>query len=440
MTVEIPASGGIGMLAQAVPLSDASGAQAKGDGPIPGTFDSVLGLLQFALGTGSAIPNEAQAGGARENRLEPDTKADPAPGTENAAAASALTILPGIPLPQAIPRPAAPGRQLPDTAHARALLADDAVAAQARPAIYRQEGGPPASTEAMSAASAARVQALVNAGLVAGSDGSGMTASASLQRGPATANPPLSLPAQVALFGDGAAATAATGAVAKPRAPGPEAAAQGVLGANAQPSGVAAGLMDQAVPEAGLAQTKPVTLPREQADTSRPDIPAANFVDTGGHGGEVADSNPAGPQSHSAPGIAGKPPGPDLSIARGASGGLEDLVDRLVDAREHLREVRGEIVLRHADFGAIRAHISDRIEGLHVALSNHDPDFAPSIQTALGDRSPQGQQQPSHSGSQHDASARPDRREAPEKAQQSPDARHSQKGRSAHHRDNSLFA
>lgn len=89
---------------------------------------------------------------------------------------------------------------------------------------------------------------------------------------------------------------------------------------------------------------------------------------------------------------------------------LEKLVERLVDARDRVREVRGELALRHAEFGLVRAQIVDRVEALQIALSSRDPDFAPSVQAALSERMP-------HSQSQHSASSNGHRDQGPPNGQ-----------------------
>lgn len=102
---------------------------------------------------------------------------------------------------------------------------------------------------------------------------------------------------------------------------------------------------------------------------------------------------PSAPLAHSSGEVA--PPGISRALEGPAAPhlaeALENLVERLADARDRVREARGEMVLRHTDFGAIRAQIAERAEGLQVALSSRDPDFAPSAQAALGERGPQGQ-------------------------------------------------
>lgn len=104
---------------------------------------------------------------------------------------------------------------------------------------------------------------------------------------------------------------------------------------------------------------------------------------------------PSAPFAHSSSETA--PPGISRALDGPASPhlaeALENLVERLADARDRVREARGEVVLRHTDFGAIRAQIAERSEGLQVALTSRDPDFAPSAQAALGERTPHGQSQ-----------------------------------------------
>lgn len=103
-------------------------------------------------------------------------------------------------------------------------------------------------------------------------------------------------------------------------------------------------------------------------------LPAPHF---GYSGGEIAP-----------PGISRALEGP---AAPHLAEALEHLVERLTDARDRGREARGEVMLRHTDFGAIRGQIAERAEGLQVALTSRDPEFSPSAQAALGERAPQGQ-------------------------------------------------
>jgi hypothetical protein len=70
-------------------------------------------------------------------------------------------------------------------------------------------------------------------------------------------------------------------------------------------------------------------------------------------------------------------------------GQLETLIDSLVQARESGRAARGEIVLRHAEFGAIAVSIDPGEGDLLARISSRDPGFAPAAQAALADRSSQ---------------------------------------------------
>jgi hypothetical protein len=71
-------------------------------------------------------------------------------------------------------------------------------------------------------------------------------------------------------------------------------------------------------------------------------------------------------------------------------GQLETLLDSLVQARESGRAARGEIVLRHAEFGAIAVRLDQHEGDLLARISSRDPGFAPAAQAALTERPSQG--------------------------------------------------
>lgn len=168
-------------------------------------------------------------------------------------------------------------------------------------------------------------------------------------------------------------------------------------------------------------------------------LPADGF--TGHRPGEL----PSAPLAHSGsetvlPGLSRAldgPASPHLAEA------LENLVERLADARDRVREARGEMVLRHTDFGSIRAQIVERTEGLQVALSSSDPDFAPSAQTALGERAAQTQSQQqgwSNGSSAHDQARRQGSRDAHADEAGAPGRQDPGGARTVPGRKNGLFA
>lgn len=84
---------------------------------------------------------------------------------------------------------------------------------------------------------------------------------------------------------------------------------------------------------------------------------------------------------HAMPAAAPAQPGPQ--------GQLESLIDSLVQARESGRSARGEIVLRHAEFGAIAVKLDQGEGDMLARISSRDPGFAPAAQAALAERQSQ---------------------------------------------------
>lgn len=106
----------------------------------------------------------------------------------------------------------------------------------------------------------------------------------------------------------------------------------------------------------------------------------------GGASPHAAIANPApwaGAAPASSPATA---PGP-LEAAR-----VEQLIDSLVDARESGRTARGEMNLRHGEFGAISLTLEQGESQLRATLSSRDPGFAPAAQAALAERAIASQQ------------------------------------------------
>ncbi|GMN01803.1 hypothetical protein MTsPCn3_05330 [Erythrobacter sp. MTPC3] len=65
---------------------------------------------------------------------------------------------------------------------------------------------------------------------------------------------------------------------------------------------------------------------------------------------------------------------------------LETLIDNLVQARENGRAARGDMILRHAEFGAVALHIDRSDADVKAVVSSRDPGFAPAAQAALAER------------------------------------------------------
>lgn len=86
-------------------------------------------------------------------------------------------------------------------------------------------------------------------------------------------------------------------------------------------------------------------------------------------------------------------PAPDVPRQNASSGSgappapahhqIELLIDNLAQARETGRSARGELLLRHAEFGSVTIQI-DGVQGdLRATLASRDPGFAPAAQAAL---------------------------------------------------------
>lgn len=62
---------------------------------------------------------------------------------------------------------------------------------------------------------------------------------------------------------------------------------------------------------------------------------------------------------------------------------IETLIDSLVQARETGRTARGEVVLRHAEFGTVNLQLESGQGDLRVTLASRDPGFVVAAQAAL---------------------------------------------------------
>ncbi|MXP30616.1 hypothetical protein [Parerythrobacter jejuensis] len=65
---------------------------------------------------------------------------------------------------------------------------------------------------------------------------------------------------------------------------------------------------------------------------------------------------------------------------------LETLIESLVTARESGKIARGDMVLRHAEFGTVTVQVDHAETDLKATLSSRDPGFAPAAKAALADR------------------------------------------------------
>lgn len=88
----------------------------------------------------------------------------------------------------------------------------------------------------------------------------------------------------------------------------------------------------------------------------------------------------------------GSPPPASSAIdnAMRQSPPVEQLIESLSQARESGRQARGEMLIRHEDFGLVTLRLTTSDSGLGTALASRDPGFAFAAQQALMDRpSPQ---------------------------------------------------
>lgn len=86
-------------------------------------------------------------------------------------------------------------------------------------------------------------------------------------------------------------------------------------------------------------------------------------------------------------------PAPDVPRQTASSGSgaapapahhqIELLIDNLAQARETGRSARGELLLRHAEFGSVTIQIDGAQGDLRATLASRDPGFAPAAQAAL---------------------------------------------------------
>lgn len=98
--------------------------------------------------------------------------------------------------------------------------------------------------------------------------------------------------------------------------------------------------------------------------------------------------DPALPQTlpGSAPQTGGTPSVQPAGLSPPAHIQLDTLIDNLVDARESGRAARGDMLMRHAEFGSIAVRFDQTDSDLLAKLSSRDPAFAAAAQTALNER------------------------------------------------------
>lgn len=81
-----------------------------------------------------------------------------------------------------------------------------------------------------------------------------------------------------------------------------------------------------------------------------------------------------------------KPPAGGLEALVREPGQIETLIENLSQARENGRQARGEMQLRHEDFGVLTVKLANTEGELKASLSSRDPAFAVAAQHALGER------------------------------------------------------
>lgn len=128
-----------------------------------------------------------------------------------------------------------------------------------------------------------------------------------------------------------------------------------------------------------------VDLPVEQL------APAARAIESGVIATPTRDAAaPAAPSPQTSAG-SGAAPAPGSQI--------EQLVEALAVARQAGRDARGELALRHGEFGVVAIRLEQAEGETRAVLAGRDPGFAPAIVAALADRASAGfadQHQPSH--------------------------------------------
>lgn len=77
---------------------------------------------------------------------------------------------------------------------------------------------------------------------------------------------------------------------------------------------------------------------------------------------------------------------PGISVLPTAAAQIETLIDKLFAARESGQLARGEVLLRHAEFGAVALQLDQAANDWRATLSSRDPGFAPAAQAALAER------------------------------------------------------
>ncbi|MBV7258931.1 hypothetical protein [Erythrobacter crassostreae] len=65
---------------------------------------------------------------------------------------------------------------------------------------------------------------------------------------------------------------------------------------------------------------------------------------------------------------------------------IENAVSQLTEARESGRNIRPELALKHAEFGAVNMRLENVAGDLRATLSSRDPGFVPAVQAAMPER------------------------------------------------------
>ncbi|TRD11060.1 hypothetical protein FGU71_03800 [Erythrobacter insulae] len=115
------------------------------------------------------------------------------------------------------------------------------------------------------------------------------------------------------------------------------------------------------------------------------DIPVP-IADTGSASTPMAPAAPNPTLASAAP----TPPSGQAPIVAAAelrpSADIESAITQIAEARETGRNLRPELALKHAEFGAVSMRFEASGGDLRATLSNRDPGFVPAVHTALAER------------------------------------------------------
>lgn len=93
---------------------------------------------------------------------------------------------------------------------------------------------------------------------------------------------------------------------------------------------------------------------------------------------------PGAPESGQTATLRGLSSGVEQTLRQSAQ--VEQLVENLTQARDSGRQARGEMFIRHEDFGLVTLKLAQTDSGLGTALTSRDPAFALAAQQALSER------------------------------------------------------